>query len=74
MLIDPPKTNRNISTKMIGWTVEKTSSCGTRMYWSRFRLITALVSRSRPIGIRRSMTSRSIVTWAVLMPFLLAGP
>ena len=48
VLIDPPKTNRNINTKMIGWIVENTSSCGTRRYWSRFRLITAPVSRRRP--------------------------
>jgi len=27
----PPKTYRNSSTNMIGWMVEKTRSCGTRV-------------------------------------------
>ena len=60
---------------MIGWIVEKTSSCGTRRYWSRFRLITALVSRNRPHGILRSAISgAAVATWIALMPCLLAGP
>ena len=74
MLIEPPKTKRNISTKMIGWIVEKTSSCGTRRYCRRLRLITATVSRTRLIGMRRSATSCPTTTWAVLMPSLPSGP
>ncbi len=57
---------------MIGWIVEKTNNCGIRRYWRRFRLITVLVSRSRPHGIRRSARS-PVATWIALMLFLLAG-
>ena len=33
----PPKTYRNITTKMTGWIVANTSSCGLRLMLSRLR-------------------------------------
>ncbi len=42
--IAPPNTYRNSNTKITGWIVEKTSSCGVRNNPMRSRCTTAIAS------------------------------
>jgi hypothetical protein len=36
---------------MTGWIVEKTTSCGWRIQWRRFRPVSAAMSRSASPGL-----------------------
>ena len=57
----PPKTYANSSTNMIGWIVEKISSCGWRMKWRRLRAVTtqASVTAERSVSRGRTVEGRS---------------
>src|SRR5918996_3823397 len=51
----PPKTYRNVSTKISGWIVENTMTAGTRVIARRFRQVIVIASaraRPRPDGSR----------------------
>src|SRR5216683_4241493 len=73
MRIAPPNTYRKSSTKMIGWIVENTRTCGVRVIPTRLRhaiVSASLIAYDRPRGC---MTAGAGIVVAVMRHLVRLG-
>src|SRR5436309_3531994 len=65
-LMAPPKTYVNSRTNITGWMNEKTSSCGTRKMWIRFRFVTVTASVSVHLSFCDGATATTAMSLSLL--------